>query len=139
MLIFVKLRIVFSFSLGRQLKNRAIDNTFASTFNEIPLHIRSTLNVKLFKTHSKRFHSTFSRLNVALLFFLSKRFFLAYSGKHLYQMRLIPIKNIYNILYNILYNYNIIYNIIYNIYIIYIYIFFKYSLYIYIYKEYLKN
>ena len=37
-----------------------LDNAIASTFNNIPLHIRSSLNVKLFKTHSKRFYSTFS-------------------------------------------------------------------------------
>ena len=28
------------------------DNIIASTFNNIPLHIRSSMNVKLFKTHS---------------------------------------------------------------------------------------
>ena len=38
------------------------------TLNNIPLHIRSSLNVKLFKTHSKRFYSTFSWLSTAFLF-----------------------------------------------------------------------
>ena len=77
-----------------------LDNTIASTFNDIPLHIRSSLNVKLFKAHSKRFYSTFSWLSTAFLFFffLSKRlfcFFLANSEKHFYQMKFMPIKNIY--------------------------------------------
>ena len=53
-----------------------LDNIIASTFNDIPFHIRSSLNVKLFKTHYKRFHSTFSWLSIAL-FFLSKSFFLS--------------------------------------------------------------
>ena len=39
-----------------------VDNIIASTFNDIPLHIRSSLNVKRFKKHSKRFYSTFNWL-----------------------------------------------------------------------------
>ena len=33
-----------------------LDNIIASTVNDIPLHTRSSFNVKLSKTHSKRFH-----------------------------------------------------------------------------------
>ena len=67
-----------------------LDNIIASTFNDIPLHIRSS-----FKAHSKRFYQC-SVDQVLLVFFWVRvlLFLLANSGQHFYQMRFMPIKDI---------------------------------------------
>ena len=39
------------------LIHQMLDNIITSAFTDILLHVCSSMNVKLFKTHSKRFHS----------------------------------------------------------------------------------
>ena len=73
-----------------------LDNIIASIFNDIPLHIRSSLNVELFKTHCKRFYSTFGGLIIAS-FFLERvsSFFLANFEKYFLSSEIYASKRIY--------------------------------------------